>query len=60
LDDVLLTLDDQRQAYLLDAVSGSQALFTVTTQASVPSRQRDAAVFTVDAGTVERVHAHLA
>jgi DNA replication and repair protein RecF len=60
LDDVLLTLDDRRQAYLLDAVSGSQALFTVTTQASVPSRHRDAAVFTVDAGKVERVHAHLA
>jgi DNA replication and repair protein RecF len=59
LDDVLLTLDEQRQAYLLDAVGGSQAFFTVTTPASVPARHRDAAVFAVEGGTVEQVHAHL-
>jgi DNA replication and repair protein RecF len=59
LDDVLLTLDEQRQAYLLDAVGGAQALFTVTTPGSVSSRHRDAAVFTVEAGRVERVRAHL-
>ena len=58
LDDVLLTLDEHRQAYLLDAVGGSQALFTVTTPASVPSHHGDATVFTVQAGKVERVHAH--
>jgi DNA replication and repair protein RecF len=59
LDDVFLTLDEGRQAYLLEAVGGSQALFTVTTPAAVPARHRDA-LFTVDAGKVKRVDAHLA
>jgi DNA replication and repair protein RecF len=58
LDDVLLTLDEQRQAYLLDALETSQALFTVTTPASIPARHHGADVFTVEGGKVERVRAH--
>ncbi len=60
LDDVLLTLDEERQAYLLDSIRGAQALLTVTTLATVPRLPEAAAVFRVDAGKVEPVHAHLA
>jgi DNA replication and repair protein RecF len=59
LDDVLLTLDEERQAYLLDAIHGCQAFLTVTTLASVRRLPEDAGVFRVDAGTVTRIHAHL-
>lgn len=57
LDDVLQALDDDRRAYLLEAVGGAQALFTVTTGAAVPPAF-GVQVFTVEAGTVEAVRAH--
>ena len=60
LDDVLLALDEERQAYLLDSVEGSQTLITATTLATVPRLPAASAVFRVEAGTVRRSHAHLA
>ena len=58
LDDVLLMLDEARQAYLLDSTRSGQTLLTVTTLATV-RRLEMAAVFRVEAGTVGRIHAHL-
>lgn len=60
LDDVLLTLDEERQGYLLEFIRGAQALVTVTTLATLSGIPRDAAVFRVTAGAVEAQGAHLA
>ncbi|HEY6103298.1 MAG TPA: DNA replication and repair protein RecF, partial [bacterium] len=59
LDDVLLTLDEERQAYLLDTIHGCQAFLSVTSLAGVPGLPGEAGVFRVNAGTVTDVHAHL-
>lgn len=59
-DDVLLALDEERQAYLLDSTRETQALLTVTTLATVPRLPADPAVFRVEAGKVARTHAHFA
>ena len=59
LDDVLLTLDEERQAYLLDSIHGSQTLLTVTTLVVVPSLPDETTVFRVEAGKVERIRAYL-
>lgn len=58
LDDVLLMLDEERQAYLLDSIQGTQTLLTVTTLATMP-RLHEAVVFRVEEGRVERIYAHL-
>ena len=60
LDDVLLTLDEERQAYLLDAIHGCQAFLTVTALGGVSRLPEGTGVFRVDAGTVTQIHAHLA
>lgn len=60
LDDVLLTLDEPRQAYLLDGVRGSQVLITTTTTATLAALPAGAAVYRVAAGAVEAERAHLA
>jgi DNA replication and repair protein RecF len=59
LDDVLHTLDEDRQAYLLDAIHGCQAFLTVTTLAGVPPLPDETGIFRVEAGTVTQTHAHL-
>lgn len=58
-DDVLLTLDEERQAYLMDCVRGIQALMTVTTLALIGARPPDAIVYRVQDGIVETDRAHL-
>jgi len=58
LDDVLLTLDEARQAYLLAGVRQAQALITVTS-AAVAGLPAGAAVYRVRAGQVEGERAHL-
>lgn len=58
-DDVLLTLDEERQGYLMDCVRGIQVLMTVTTLALIGARPVDAIVYRVQAGVVEADHAHL-
>jgi DNA replication and repair protein RecF len=60
LDDVLLTLDEERQTYLLDAIHGCQVFLTVTALGGVPHLPEGTGVFRVDAGTVTQIHAHLA
>lgn len=59
LDDVLLTLDEARQGYLLEAIRGAQVLLTVTTLATPVALPAGAAVYRVQAGTVEAERAHL-
>lgn len=59
-DDVLLTLDEERQAYLMECVRGVQSLMTVTTLAVIGARPSDATVYRVQAGMVEAERAHLA
>ncbi|MDQ7842721.1 MAG: DNA replication/repair protein RecF [Armatimonadota bacterium] len=58
LDDVFLTLDASRQAYLLESVRGVQTLMTVTTapQVDLPP---GALVYRIRDGAVEGEHAHL-
>ena len=60
LDDVLLTLDEERQGYLLDTIHGCQAFLSVTSLAGVSGLPKEAGVFRVDGGTVTGIHAHLA
>lgn len=59
VDDVVMTLDERRQAQLLEFAHGAQVFITVTTLAALPALPRDAAVFSVAQGTVEAQHAHL-
>lgn len=59
LDDVLLTLDSSRQAYLLEGVRGSQVLITMTTTATLTALPAGAVVYGVAAGAVEAERAHL-
>ncbi len=59
LDDALLALDEERQAYILDQVRTGQTLLTLTTMAVQPNL-RTAAFYRVAGGTVEQVHAHRA
>jgi len=58
-DDVLLTLDEERQAYLMDCMRGVQVIMTVTTLALIGARAPDATVFRVEAGMVAAERAHL-
>lgn len=58
LDDVTHTLDENRRAYLLDAIRGSQALFTATALVRELNRE-GVAVFRVEAGRVAPLHAHI-
>lgn len=60
LDDVLLTLDEARQSYLLDGVRGVQVLMTLTTRATLATIPSGAVLYRVQGGTVEAEHAHLA
>lgn len=60
LDDVVMALDEMRQAQLLAFAQGAQALITVTTLATVPALPSGTAVFRVAGGTVEAQRAHLA
>ena len=60
LDDVVMTLDESRQARLLAFARGAQALVTVTTLAALAALPPDAAVFRVAGGAVEAQRAHLA
>jgi DNA replication and repair protein RecF len=60
LDDVLLTLDEERQALLLEAVRGAQTLLTVTSLATLPRLPAGTTVFRVEGGKVEPSHAHFA
>jgi DNA replication and repair protein RecF len=60
LDDVLLTLDDARRAYLLETLRGVQVLLTATTAAALASLPAGAAVYRVRGGGVEAAdRAHL-
>ncbi|MGH2436312.1 MAG: DNA replication/repair protein RecF, partial [bacterium] len=58
-DDVLLILDEERQAYLMDCMRGVQAIMTLTTLAVVAARPADATIYSVQAGVVVPEHAHL-
>ncbi len=58
LDDALVALDEERQAYLIDQVQAGPTLITLTTLGTAQSMLRDAPVYRVVAGTVERLHAH--
>lgn len=60
LDDVLLTLDEARQGYLLESVRGVQVLMTATTLATVRALPAGSAVYRVRAGAVEAERAYLA
>lgn len=60
LDDVVMTLDEPRQAQLLAFARGAQTLITVTTLAALAGPPPEAAVFRVTGGTVEAQRAHLA
>jgi len=57
LDDVLLTLDEARQTYLLENVGGAQTLITATTVPPV-SLPPGTLVYRIRAGAVEGQHAH--
>jgi len=59
LDDVLLTLDETRQAYLLEGTRGVQILITATSAAALAGLPADAAVYRVRDGGVAVEHAHL-
>ena len=59
MDDVVMTLDEHRQAQLLQFAHGAQVFITVTTLAALPALPRDAVVFGVTGGTVEAQRAHL-
>jgi len=58
LDDVLLALDEERQAYVFDQVRRGQTLITLTTLAAAHTIPRDAAVYRVAGGSVEGPHAY--
>jgi DNA replication and repair protein RecF len=60
LDDVVMALDEPRQAQVLAFVRGAQVLMTITTLATLPALPLGAAVFHVTGGTVEAQRAHLA
>ncbi len=60
LDDVVMALDEMRQAQLLTFARGAQALMTVTTLATLPALPPGTVVFRVAGGTVEAQPAHLA
>lgn len=60
LDDVVMTLDERRQAQLLSFARGAQVLITITTLAALAALPAEAAVFCVTGGTVEAHHAHRA
>lgn len=59
LDDVLLTLDETRQAYLLEAVHGAQVLLTVTTLATLRDIPSGGVAHRVQDGTVTVEPAYL-
>lgn len=59
LDDVLLTLDPSRQAYLMDGLRGTQVLLTMTTTATLAALPEGAALYRVAGGAVEAERAHL-
>lgn len=59
LDDVLLTLDEERQAYLLDCLRGVQSLVTITQLGLLKARIENAVVYRVGGGTVSAEHAHV-
>lgn len=59
LDDVVMAMDEPRQAQLLTFARGAQTLVTVTTLATLPELPADAAVYRVAGGTVEAQRAHL-
>lgn len=58
LDDVLLTLDESRQAYLLEVVRGAQVMLTVTTLATLADVPAGTVVYRVQDGTVLNERAH--
>lgn len=60
LDDVVMALDEARQAQVLAFARGAQVLMTITTLATLPELPPDAAVFHVTGGTVEAQRAHRA
>jgi DNA replication and repair protein RecF len=60
LDDALVALDEERRAYLIDQVRAGPTLMTLTTLGTAQSMLRDAFVYRVVGGTVERLHAHSA
>lgn len=60
LDDVVMALDEPRQAQLLAFARGAQALITVTTLRTLPGLPPGATVFRVTGGTVEAQPAYLA
>jgi len=60
LDEVVMALDERRQAQLLASLRGAQALITLTTVSTLPAMPRETALFRVAGGTVEAQPAHLA
>ncbi len=58
LDDALLALDEERQAYLVDQLQTGQTFITLTTLGTVQQMLREAAVYRVVGGTVEPLHAY--
>lgn len=59
LDDILFTLDEERQVYLLDCLRGVQSLVTVTQLGVLKARTEHAVVYHVRGGTVSAEHAHI-
>lgn len=60
LDDVVMALDERRQAQLLTCVRDAQVLVTVTTLTTLSTVPAGAAIYRVSGGTVEAERAHLA
>ncbi|HEY3249379.1 MAG TPA: DNA replication/repair protein RecF [bacterium] len=58
LDDVLMSLDDMRQRYLLEHLTAGQSLLTVTTLATLLISPTQAHVYQVAGGAVEARRAH--
>ncbi len=59
LDDILLTLDELRQGYLMEYLRGAQVVMTATTLATLAVRPVGTAVYQVADGAVEMERAHL-
>jgi len=60
LDDALVALDEERQAYVIEQVQAGPTLMTLTTLGPLQAMLRDASVYRVMGGTVEPVRAHRA
>lgn len=57
-DDAVQSLDEVRQTRLMQLVDRTQALLTITTPAALQRLPAEAAIFEVEAGTVDAHHAH--